>query len=327
MPQPLRAPRSIAGVPTVLLLVLALGLWLGIGRGLGGVARAEGLAMEIVPLRHRTVAEILPILQPLVAPGGGVSGMNDQLVIRATPANLAQIKGLLAGLDTPARRLRIAVEQGTASQGSGGGVGIQGGIGYGGGGEVPRPGGAPIGQAFGGQTPGGPAPGRQGIGGQWGGQGPGRWRGGVGVDLAAQQVQSTRGGSYFVDALEGQPAFIQVGSTQALPIATVTPTYGGGAVVQQTTTLASAGSGFYVRPRLNGNRVTLEILPSQAAFVGPGQINYQGAETTVAGQLGEWIQIGGVSEGVAMRSRGPFSTGGTQGSSAYSVRVKVEELP
>ena len=35
--------------------------------------------MEIIPLRHRTVAQVMPVLQDLLEPGDTLSGMNVQV--------------------------------------------------------------------------------------------------------------------------------------------------------------------------------------------------------------------------------------------------------
>lgn len=66
-------------------------------------------ALEIIPLRHRTVDQVLPVLQPLVEPGGTLSGNRGQLLLRASPANVAEIKRALDAIDRPARRLQISV--------------------------------------------------------------------------------------------------------------------------------------------------------------------------------------------------------------------------
>ena len=66
-------------------------------------------ALEIIPLRYRTVDQVLPALQPLLEPGGALSGSRGQLFLRASPANAAEIKQALAAIDRPARRLEISV--------------------------------------------------------------------------------------------------------------------------------------------------------------------------------------------------------------------------
>lgn len=66
-------------------------------------------ALEIIPLRHRTVEQVLPALQPLVEPGATLSGSRGQLFLRASPANVAEIRRALETIDRPARRLQISV--------------------------------------------------------------------------------------------------------------------------------------------------------------------------------------------------------------------------
>ena len=67
--------------------------------------------MEIIPLKNRTVDQVMPVLRPLVEPGGALSGMNNQLILRASRKNRDEIKQALAALDTPARQLVIRVTQ------------------------------------------------------------------------------------------------------------------------------------------------------------------------------------------------------------------------
>jgi hypothetical protein len=66
-------------------------------------------ALEIITLRHRTVEQVLPALQPLLEPGGTLSGTRGQLFLRASPANVADIKRALEAIDRPLRRLQISV--------------------------------------------------------------------------------------------------------------------------------------------------------------------------------------------------------------------------
>jgi hypothetical protein len=66
-------------------------------------------ALEIIPLRYRTVEQVLPALQPLVEPGGTLSGARNQLFLRASPANAAEIKRALEAIDRPLKRLQISV--------------------------------------------------------------------------------------------------------------------------------------------------------------------------------------------------------------------------
>src|SRR6185436_8700311 len=66
-------------------------------------------AIEVIPLRHRTAEQVIPVLQPLLAPGGALSGQYNQLIVRTSPENLTQIRQVLDSIDQPARRLTILV--------------------------------------------------------------------------------------------------------------------------------------------------------------------------------------------------------------------------
>jgi hypothetical protein len=72
------------------------------------LANAQG-TLEIIPLRHRTVEQVLPVLRPLLEPGGALSGQSNQLFVRTSASNLAEIRAALAAIDTPLRRLQILV--------------------------------------------------------------------------------------------------------------------------------------------------------------------------------------------------------------------------
>lgn len=66
-------------------------------------------ALEIIPLRHRTVEQVLPVLRPLLEPGATLTGQRGQLIVRTSPANLAELRQALDAIDRPPRRLQISV--------------------------------------------------------------------------------------------------------------------------------------------------------------------------------------------------------------------------
>jgi len=75
-------------------------------------------ALEIIPLRHRTVEQVLPVLRPLLEPGATLTGQRGQLIVRTSPANLAELRQALAAIDRPLRRLQILVRFDDVSQSS-----------------------------------------------------------------------------------------------------------------------------------------------------------------------------------------------------------------
>jgi hypothetical protein len=69
---------------------------------------AQG-ALEVISLRHRTVDQVIPVLRPLLELGGALSGQYNQLIVRTSPGNLAQLRAALDAIDQPQRRLMISV--------------------------------------------------------------------------------------------------------------------------------------------------------------------------------------------------------------------------
>lgn len=96
-----------------------------------GAARAQ-YSLEIISLRHRTAEQVLPALQPLVEPGGSLTGQGNQLIVRTSPANLADLRRALEAIDRPARRLQVSVRFDDSFDVSRRAVGASGRIGSGG---------------------------------------------------------------------------------------------------------------------------------------------------------------------------------------------------
>ncbi len=69
----------------------------------------------ILPLHHRLPEQVLPTLEPMVAPGGSIVGAGNQLFVRTTPENLLDLQKVLQAIDQPLRRILISVRQGNGS--------------------------------------------------------------------------------------------------------------------------------------------------------------------------------------------------------------------
>ena len=260
----------------------------------GLAARADSL--ETLTLRHRLAEEIVPILQPLVPPGAVITGTGNVLLVRADEATLAQVREAVAELDRAPRQLLITVGQATGSAASSGGVRGSGTLGSG---DV---------QVGVNQPPQG-QPGAQVV-----------LRGGTTRD----QIHSVSS----VRALEGYEAFVAVGESRPFTSGSVVRAPYGGTVVSQTTGYRDVQTGFYATPRLSGDRVTLQISPTQQQ-ASPGRrdgIATQSLTTTVSGQLGEWIEIGGVSGSRDGTTTGLVTWGTRSELTQYSAWVKVEEI-
>jgi type II secretory pathway component GspD/PulD (secretin) len=228
--------------------------------------------LEVITLKYRNAEQVIPILQPLVAPGGTLSGMNNRLFVRTTPANLAELKRVLDVVDARPRQLIISVRQDADLERGRRGAQVSGSADLGDAGQVtvpgrPRPGGATV------------------------------TAGGVEAQVYSSESQRTDRMSQSVRVLEGSAAFISIG--QSVPVQGRQVIVGpGGALSQQSTQYRDVDSGFYVTPRVNGDTVTLEISAANDRVVNPatGASSIQRVQTVVSGRLGQWIELGGTGE-------------------------------
>lgn len=261
--------------------------------GAGPLLAQQGL--EVLSLQHRSVEEVLPVLRPLVEPGGSLSGMNNQLFLRASERNRAEIRKALAAMDVPARRLviRVATDLSQTEQYRGGRV--QGSLGN----DRVRIGNADTG----------------------------------GSNQVRAQVYDSRsatagGGTQMVQTVDGGRAYIRVGTSLAVPMRQVVlgP---GGAVVSEIVEYRDVGRGFYAEPRVRGDRVSVDISQQSDApgRRGDASIQVQRLSTTVSGRLGEWLQLGGTGQDASSRRQGTLSLSTSEVRESRGIWLMVEELP
>jgi len=242
--------------------------------------------LEVIELKSQTADQVLPTLLPLVEPGGTLTGVNNQLFLKASPRNRAEIKRALAALDKPTRWLIIHIAENREAEN--GARGAQAG-----------------GQVVLGST-------RRGAG-----------------EARVWDTRSARHESagQMVQTIEGGAAFIQVGRLLPIPMRQVIigPQ---GAVVNETMVYRDLGRGFYAVPHLNGQRVTLEI--SQQAESpnawGGAAVDTQRLSTTVAGRLGEWMELGASGKQAAHQQGGSLSIGTADVRDQRSIWLMVEEV-
>jgi type II secretory pathway component GspD/PulD (secretin) len=269
-------------------------------------AAADDTVTEVIALRSRTVDEVLPLVRPLVEPEGSVSGISGQLIVRATPAKLAQLKQVLSTIDKPARQLVISVTQDADVVTRDREVSVSGTIG---GGDVRVT-----------VPPSGPRP-PEGVIVQ-GSSGDSVVRG----QAVERNNTESASGTQRLRVLEGNEAFIQAGQSRPVRERQVIRTPSGTQVVESTQ-YVDAGTGFYVRPQLSGDRVMVTIRTARDRFTGDrrGSIETQSVDTQVSARLGEWIEIGGIAEQGSQSSVGILQRGSSASSGQRSVFLKVEE--
>jgi len=263
--------------------------------GIAGTAFAD-YPIEVIELKSRSYEEILPLVQPFVGSDGTVTGMGSSLVIKAAPERVSEIKRLLATLDRPPKRLRILVDNGDNRARSSSGYRASADIKTGNG-QISI------------NSPGYPVDNSR-----------------AEVRLHDRQSSTTQSSQQFVQAMEGQPAYISSGLQ--VPLRTTERYYGGGIPYQRTTTqLQDVTRGFYVVPRVSGDTVTLEIAQHNDQ---PGRrygvVDTQRIESVVHGRLGEWIDLGGLDTTETAHQGGLGRSVNSQQGRLQGIQVKVECL-
>jgi type II secretory pathway component GspD/PulD (secretin) len=253
-------------------------------------ARAEELVLEVIPLHHRTAAEMLPLLQPFIVKEGIIKAADNKLIVRTSPANLTDLRKLIAELDKPLRRLMITVKQLSGDTARDSGAAVEGQIGE-----------------------------QSHIDARV-------WRTEKRDDAdRAQQVQ----------VVEGGQAFIDVG--RQIPISDFTVERSRADTrVEQQTRYVGATTGFYARPRIDGDTVTIEISPYQTTTEGSATVpsvtaptfNVQSLHTTISGKLGEWIELGASTTSTGEKDSGVITYSTSQrGEQDRRILLRVTVMP
>jgi type II secretory pathway component GspD/PulD (secretin) len=252
--------------------------------------------IEVIELHSRSYDEILPVIQPFVGNDGSVSGMGSKLVIKAAPERVREIKRLLAELDRPPKRLLITVGDAEDRARSSSGYRASADI---------KAGNSQISI----NSPGYPVDSSR-----------------AQIKLHDRRSTTTQSSQQFVQAMEGQSAYISSGLR--IPLQTTERYYGAGVPYQRSTTqYHDVSRGFYVVPRVSGDAVTLEIAQHNDK---PGRrygvIDSQRIDTMVHGRLGEWIDLGGLDTTESAQQGGLGRSVNSQQGRLQGIQLKVECL-
>ncbi|HYR05050.1 MAG TPA: hypothetical protein VEP71_00020 [Gallionella sp.] len=264
--------------------------------------------LEIIALKHRSAEEVLPVIRPLLDKGDVASGMSYQIILRTSPHNIEQIKRLLESIDVAPRRLKITVMQNVDSETVARLTEVSGNVGLSREARIVIPGSGD----------------NSGLNVELG----------QGQDRLKARVTSTRSledehNTQQLQVLEGNRALVRSGQSIPIPQRQVILNQWGMQVIDSTQ-YQEVGSGFYVLPRISGNRVTLEISAQNDAFL-PGSgtqptVRVQQASSTVSGRLGEWMEVGGLRQQKGLDDSTISTHGASQTHEQRSVLIKVEEI-
>jgi len=247
-------------------------------------------SLEIIDLHNRTAEEVIPVLQPMLEPGGALSGQDYKLFVRASAANVAQLRAVLAQIDRPARQLLVSVRLGTGREIEHEQAAVSGTV---------RAGDA---SAAVNEPP----------------------RASTGVTVHATEATSRTSGEGIssVQVIEGNSAFIATG-TEVPVVTAIAGVTGRRRWVAGATGYRGLSSGFVVTPRVNGGQVTLAIEQRSENLRG-GAVETQQLTTQVTGALGTWILLGGVNESEASGGSTILGRQYATRSDTRSIWVKVE---
>ncbi len=252
-------------------------------------ANAADRQLHTYPMQRALPEQVLPAIQPLLSDGSSVQTFQNQLILNVTAAEYRTALELLQQLDVAARSLLISVRKNSDRQTNASQYGVDGRIGSG---NV---------QVRSGDT-----------------------RSSRTEIYGSNNTRtSQRDGTQQVRAVEGMPAFISAGTTQA--VTTRSSPYG------STRELIPVESGFYATARVIDNDVIIDIDQRddrvQGRTIQTRTIQTQSIQTQVRGRVGEWISLGTLNNVERNENNGLTSTGRSSQSDRGDIALKVELSP
>jgi type II secretory pathway component GspD/PulD (secretin) len=255
-----------------------------------GLVSTWAQSLEVIELKYRTAEEVIPILQPLVEPGGALSGRDYTLFVRSGATNLAQLRAAVAQVDRKPRQLLISVRKGTVE-------------------EIEREALSASGTV---RSSHAAASVNE----------PPSARSGVTVRGTSTNEGSTGGAISSVSVLEGSSAFISAGTSVPIVTSAAART-GRRAWTGVSTEYRDLTSGFLVTPRVNGEIVLLDI-EQRDERVRNGTLQNQNLATQVSARVGEWTRLAGIDETATSTQHGVLSRRYSTSSQSQGVWVKVD---
>ena len=269
---------------------IALGLVVFLMGGLPKQCAAETL---VYPMQYRTAAEAVPVVEPLLSPGGRAvaDARTNALLVVDDEEALQRVREFLLGFDKPGKQARIrvrfdesAARERTSIEGRARASGEDWSVSAG-------------------------KPMRQ-----------------DGVEVRLQDRNRTRQGSseFFLTVVSGSPAYIMVGQdilyTQRW--IELTRRY---ARITESVTIQRIETGFDVLPVFLKDYAEVDVTP-RISHGGPGSrvIRFTEASTRLMAPIGQWVTIGGASQQSNEVIRAVLEAGRGERTSVSSISLLVE---
>jgi hypothetical protein len=147
-----------------------------------------------------------------------------------------------------------------------------------------------------------------------------------GVIIKQRNTRDGLAATHRLRVSEGSAAFIATGADAPETYRHFSAGVGG---VQQTlgTAYRPHRSGFYAAPRITGERVSLDISPfAEHPDAVSGDYSVQNAVTRLTGRLGEWIEVGGVTQAADENRQAIMRRRSTRRQSDYRILLKVDPI-
>jgi hypothetical protein len=246
--------------------------------------------MTTIAVYYTTAEQLAAVIRPHLSDGSSVSVFQSQLVLNATPEELAKTRELLRQLDVQGKQLLVSLRIDGAGSDSVRGVDVQSTI---------RSGDTVITNQ------------------------PGRIRTDTQTTVRVQNHRgsSAENGNQAVRVTEGMPAFI--GTGMIAPVQSITVGPDGRQYYQRDH--VNAVSGFYATTWVNDGVARISIDQSNDRVQG-AQIATQQLRSEVSGALGDWIPIGAINSSANQQDRGLGSRGQASQTSSAQLYIKVDVL-
>lgn len=125
-----------------------------------------------------------------------------------------------------------------------------------------------------------------------------------------------------VITIDGRPASIYI--TQSIPIREVRNLRSGNQITEvESIRFKDVRTGLMVLPRLSGDQVTLEVSLQKSRLTGQS-IETFGINTVVSDRIGEWIELGGVTQSRKGSEAGIGNRAATHNAESRKVFLKVD---
>jgi type II secretory pathway component GspD/PulD (secretin) len=255
---------------------------------LGNIDCVAETIIEVIQVNNRPAAEIQPLLKPLLDESDQVIADGSNLLIKTSPERLAEIKAFVNKLDSRQQNLLITVLQSSQMNADELNAAARARI------SIPA-------------------------------DNISKTTSIITGHVYQTQGDTTRENTQTIRTLEGNTAYIKTGNAQPVQNIQIFNSGYGYPAVTANTKFIETSTGFAVIPRLNGEQVTLDVTP-WSEHMARGQIQSQSAQSSLRVNLGEWVELGGISENSQYSSSSRLANVRQTGNNQMHILVKVEKV-